>query len=157
MWQNSKTQTQRRTQHLKLWQNWKTLIVTKLKNSNCVKTFKKIKLRQNSKTQIVTKIQKLKLCQNSTTQRGIRYCWGLHQYWCKQYLYKYLLTFFLLDILLFHANRRICFCFYEYHTFSSNQKGRQPYLCQEFTYAWPISALVEPNQMILDILIDQLQ
>ena len=49
------------------------------------------------------------------------------------------------------------FGFYEFHTFTSTQNGRQPYLCQVFTYAWPMSALVEPNQMILDILIDQLQ
>ena len=37
------------------------------------------------------------------------------------------------------------------------KKLRQPYLCQVFTYAAPISTLVEPNQMMLGILIDQSQ
>ena len=37
------------------------------------------------------------------------------------------------------------------------KKGRQPNLCQLFTYAGPRSTLVEPNQMNLAILIDQLQ
>jgi hypothetical protein len=37
------------------------------------------------------------------------------------------------------------------------KKGRWPNLCQLFTYAGPMSTLVEPNQMILAILIDQLQ
>ena len=37
------------------------------------------------------------------------------------------------------------------------KKLRRPNLCQLFTYAGPMSTLVEPNQMILAILIDQLQ
>ena len=37
------------------------------------------------------------------------------------------------------------------------KKGTLPNLFQLFTYAGPMSTLVEPNQIILGILIDQLQ
>ena len=37
------------------------------------------------------------------------------------------------------------------------KKLRQPYLFQLFTYAAPITTLVEPNQMMLGFLIDQSQ
>ena len=37
------------------------------------------------------------------------------------------------------------------------KKLRRPYLCQVFTYAGPMPTLIEPNQMILAILIDQFQ
>ena len=111
MWKKLKNTDFDKTQHLKLWQNSKTLIVTKLKNSNCVKTKKKTQIVTKLKNTNCDKTQKLKLCQNSTTQRGTRYCWGWPQYWCKQYLHQYLFTFFLVDILLFHANGRILLVF----------------------------------------------
>ena len=38
-----------------------------------------------------------------------------------------------------------------------NLKGRRPNLCQLDAYARPMSTLIEPNQMVLAILIDQLQ
>ena len=45
------------------------------------------------------------------------------------------LEFFLAKILLFDADKRTCFCFKEFPTFTSTKKGRQPNLCQLFTYA----------------------
>ena len=54
------------------------------------------------------------------------------------------------------------FCFEECTTFTKTKKRRQPNLWQFlfflfFTYDGFMSTLVEPNQMILAILIDQLQ
>ena len=61
------------------------------------------------------------------------------------------------DICLFDAIERICFSFKEFLTFTETQKQRRPNLWQLLIYAGPMSTLVEPNQMILAILIDQLQ
>ena len=57
----------------------------------------------------------------------------------------------------FYANERICISFRKFPTLTLTQKGRKPYLCQGFTYAGPISTLIERNQMILLVLTDQLQ
>ena len=57
---------------------------------------------------------------------------------------------------LFDANKKNIF-FKGISYLTKTKKGRRPYLCQLFTCACPMSTLVEPNLMILTILIYQLQ
>ena len=68
-----------------------------------------------------------------------------------------LLDIFLANIFLYDDNKIICFSFQEFPSIPTTKKGRQPNLCQLITYTGPMSTLLEPNRMILAILIDQLQ
>ena len=85
---------------LKFWWNSKTQIVMKLKNSNFDET------------------PKLKFWKLKKTLRGTRCCWAWGKYWCKPYFHQILLKYFLADIFLFDANKRIYFCFREFQNFT---------------------------------------
>jgi hypothetical protein len=53
--------------------------------------------------------------------------------------------FFLTDLFLFYANKRIRFCFKDFFIFTYTLKGRGLNLCQLFTCARSMLILVEPN------------
>ena len=68
----------------------------------------------------------------------------------------FFIKFFLADIFLFDAYKRICFCFYKFRSLMLVQKWRRPYLCQLFSYATHINTCqAKPN--VARLLIDQLK